>query len=132
MQKTPNPQGKGLAPLLRDLARARTASPPPPKQIDQITGELFTSLFVLNSEFAFRPVMGRSYWLYCIDGKFKLMLLAPDDWSAGHPGRFIGECVLREDVTWTLTLDGEASRDASLLRHLEGERRRLQASLEQA
>ena len=132
MQKIPNPQGKGLVPVLRDLARSRPASPPPPKQIDQIAGELFTSLFVLSSEFAFRPVVGRSYWLYRIDGKFKLLLLAPDDWSAGHPGRFIGECVLREDVTWTLTLDGEAARDASLLRRLEDERRRLQGSLEEA
>jgi len=132
MQKTPNPQGKGLSSLLQGLDRSRPAIPLPPKQIDRISSELFTSLFILNSEFQFRPVVGRSYWLYRIDGRFKLLLLGPDDWSAGHPGRFIGECVLQEDITWTLTLDGQAARDRDLLRYIETERRRLQETLEQS
>jgi len=132
MQKTPNPQGKGLAPVLQDLARSRPQHTLPPKHIDQISGELFTSLFVLNSEFAFRPLTGRSYWLYRIDGRFKLLLLGPDQWSAGHPGDFIAECVLQDDVTWTLTLAPAAARDAELLRHIEAERRRLQQALAEA
>jgi len=132
MQNDPNPQGKGISSVLQDLARSRPEIPLPPKQIDQVSSELFTSLFVLNSDFIFRPVTGRSYWLYRLDGKFKLLLLSPADWSAGHPGQFIAECILREDVTWTLTLDAEASRDAGLLQHINNERQRLQAELEQA
>jgi hypothetical protein len=132
MQNDPNPQGKGISPVLQGLAQNRPAFPLPPKQIDQVSGELFTSLFVLNSDFSFRPVAGRSYWLYRMDGKFKLLLLSPGDWSAGHPGQFIAECILQEDVTWTLTLDAEASRDACLRQYIDNERQRLQADLEKA
>ena len=132
MQKDPNPQGKGISPVLQDLARSRSTIPLPPKHIDQVSSELFTSLFVLNSEFNFRPVAGRSYWLYRLEEKFKLLLLGPDDWTAGHPGKFIAECVLREDVTWTLTLDESAARDENLLQFIEEQRKRLQADLEKA
>lgn len=129
--KNPNPQGKGLSPVLEGLMQSRARIPLPPKQIDQIAGELFTSLFVLNSSFSFRPVVGRSYWLYRVDGSFRLYLLSPSDWSAGYPGRFIGECVLQDDITWTLTLDEAAANDESLLQYLERERRRLEVSLQQ-
>jgi hypothetical protein len=131
-EKNPNPQGKGLSPVLEGLARSRAGVPLPPKQIDQISSELFTSLFVLKSGFRFRPVVGKSYWLYRIDDRFKLLMLPPEQWSAGHPGQFIGECVLQEDITWTLTLDPEAARDETLLRLIEEERRRLEDSLQQA
>lgn len=130
--KDPNPQGKGLSPVLDSLTQSRPGIVVPPKQIDQISSELFTSLFVLKSECRFRPVVGKSYWLYRIDGRFKLLMLPPDQWSAGHPGRFIGECVLQEDITWTLTLDEDAAEDESLLNLIEEERWRLEQSLEEA
>lgn len=128
--RNPNPQGKGLSPVLEGLLQSRAHIPLPPKQIDQITSELFTSLFVLNSDFNFRPVIGKSYWLYRVDGRFRLYLMSPAEWSAGHPGQFIGECVMQEDITWTLTLDETAARDSALLEHIESERRRLEESLE--
>lgn len=131
-QKDPNPQGKGLSPLLDGLAQSRPGIVVPPKQIDRISSELFTSLFVLKSEFRFRPVVGKSYWLYRTDGRFKLLMLPPDQWSAGHPGQFIGECVLQEDITWTLTLSEEAAADKSLLRLIEEEKTRLESSLQEA
>ncbi len=131
-QKDPNPQGKGLSPVLDGLAQSRPGIVVPPKQIDQISSELFTSLFVLKSEFRFRPVVGKSYWLYRTDGRFKLLMLPPDKWSAGHPGQFIGECVLQEDITWTLTLGEEAAADESFLRLIEEERNRLESSLREA
>lgn len=130
--KVPNPQGKGLSPVLEGLSQSRPGINVPPKQIDRISSELFTSLFVLKSEFHFRPVVGKRYWLYQIGDRFKLFMLPPDQWSAGHPGRFIGECVLQEDITWTLTLDEEAAEDESLLNLIEEERRRLEQSLEEA
>lgn len=132
MQNNPNPQGKGISPVLQDLALSRSTIPLPPKHIDQVSSELFTSLFVLNSEFNFRPVVGRSYWLYRLEERFKLLLLGPDDWTVGHPGTFIAECVLREDVTWTLSLDESAARDERLLQLVEKQRRQLQADLERA
>lgn len=130
--RNPNPQGKGLTPVLEGLDQARPGVPLPPKPIDQVSHELFTSLFVLNSEFRFRPRVGKSYWLYRVDGRFKLLMLAPGQWSAGPPGQFIGECVLREDITWTLVLDEKASRDPGLLDWIQAERRRLEETLDSA
>lgn len=130
--KNPNPQGKGLSPVLDGLAQSRPGIVVPPKQIDQISSELFTSLFVLKSEFHFRPVVGKSYWLYRMDGRFKLLMLPPDQWSAGHPGQYIGKCVLQEDITWTLELSEESASDESLLQYIEEERTRLESSLQEA
>jgi hypothetical protein len=130
--KNPNPQGKGLSPVLEGLSQSRPRIVVPPKQIDQISSELFTSLFVLKSKFQFRPVAGKPYWLYRIEDEFKLLMTPPGQWSSGHPGQYIGECVLQEDATWTLTLDEQAAEDASLLDLIEEERRRLEQSLEEA
>ena len=38
-----------------------------PKKIDQIAGELFTSMFVLESEFTFKPVIDKEYYLYLLE-----------------------------------------------------------------
>ena len=132
MNLVPNPQGKGLVPLLRFLEQSRAAGQLSPKQIDQVSNELFTSLFILKSEFQFRPIIGKRYWLYRIDDKLKLLQLGPDEWSAGHPGKFIGKCILQEDITWTLDLDNNAAHDESLVRLIAEQRKQLQHALEGA
>ena len=58
--KNPNPQGKGLVPVLDSITASRTTVSVPPKHIEQISSELFTSLFVLHSQFQFKPVVGKS------------------------------------------------------------------------
>lgn len=133
MDKTPNPQGKGLVPVLESLAASRASiAAVPPKTIDQISSELFTSLFVLQSDFKFRPVVGRSYWLYRKGERFWLSLLAPHEWSAAAHGQVIGECSLHEDITWTLTLDAAAARDTALLELIEARKQAFERRLEAA
>lgn len=104
----------------------------PPKQIDQVAAELFTSLFVLESDFRFRPVPDRSYWLYEKHGRFRLSLIAPEQWSPELSGRYMGECVLRADMTWTLQLSDDAAADQTFLHYVEERRwqfdRRLRAA----
>lgn len=120
--KNPNPQGKGLVPVLAALSDAGRSIVVPPKQVQQVSGELFTSLFVLGSRFGFKPVVGRSYWLYRRAGEFELSLLAPAQWSAVVYGQYIGVCELHADLTWTLTLSEAALADQLLMREI-GERR---------
>lgn len=60
----PNPQGKGLVPVLESLVQSRALISVVAKHINQISSELFTSMFVLHSQFQFKPVMGKQYWLY--------------------------------------------------------------------
>jgi hypothetical protein len=133
MPINPNPQGKGLVPVLQSLGRDYPAGRIPPKQIDQIEMELFTSLFVLQSDFRFHPVAGNSYWLYQDQGDYRLLMVGPDEWQrTAYRGRFIGECMLQQDRTWTLELSPEMAQDQVFMAQLEQQRRDFQCGLEQA
>ncbi|MFT5395571.1 MAG: hypothetical protein ACI85N_000758 [Gammaproteobacteria bacterium] len=129
-QKKPNPQGKGVSTVLDALVDSQIKTSLPPKNIDQVSSELFTSLFVLNTNFEFRPIAGNSYWLYHTRDKFKLFSTAPNDWACGQPGIFIGECILQNDVTWTVQLNQEVSQQEWFISHMEEQKNYLQESLE--
>lgn len=133
MSRNPNPQGKGLVPILSVLAEGKEAvSQAPPKEIDRISVELFTSLFVLQSDFKFRPVPGRTYTLYRKNGGFWLSLVAPHQWDSSVSGQVVGECELHRDMTWTLKLSEDASEDEELMAYIEEKRRRFDERLRNA
>lgn len=131
--KNPNPQGKGLVPVIDSLVESRARITVPPKHIDQIASELFTSLFVLHSKFQFKPVVEKSYWLYRRrDNSFHLSMIDPKEWGGTSFGQFIGECVLQQDITWSLTLDDEAAKDEELLSLIENRRRQFENTMHDA
>ncbi len=131
-RKNPNPQGKGLVPVLQGLQKHWDTLVVPPKHIDQISIELFTSLFVLQSEFKFAPVVGNQYWMYEKAGQFRLMLVGPGEWGATLPGRCIGLCELQKDRTWTLELQPEVAADIQFMQEIDDRRLRLENMLEKA
>lgn len=132
MSKSANPQGKAHLPALATLSSLRApAAGVPPKPVEQVSAELFTSLFVLESHFEFKPVAGRSYWLYRKAQRFWLSVISPREWSAGVSGDFVGRCELQADMTWTLELSEAMTRDAEFMRLLEDRRRCLQRRLEE-
>ena len=140
MPRNPNPQGKGLVPVLQGLQHQWQQPVLLPKQIDQIEMELFTSLFVLQSEFKFNPVPTKSYFMYDTFGTtaagagpgYVLSLVAPHEWHTPDPGRYVGECVLQQDRTWTLLLDPELASDATFMKRVEALRSKLLSTLEKA
>ena len=133
MPDNPNPQGKGLVPLLQGLDRHRLDKLLPPKQIDQVQMELFTSMFVLQSEFRFNPVPNKTYYLYQTEGRFRLLLVGPQEWgSQRYRGRYIGSCILHEDKTWTLALDPAMAHDQAFMDYIASEQEKLQKALEEA
>jgi len=129
MNIRPNPQGKGLVPVLDSLVESRASISVPPKHIDQIASELFTSLFVLHSKFQFKPVVGKTYWLYRRSNTFHLSLIAPQEWGGSGFGQYIGECVLHEDITWTLELGTQAVNDQNLIKLIENRRKEFEQAL---
>jgi hypothetical protein len=123
MSRTPNPQGKGLVPIMESLDASRPCIVVPAKSIEQVGNELFTSMFVLESEFKFRPVVNKTYWLYRHGDRFRLSLVGPQEWGASQPlGQCIGECVLHADMTWSLALQPDAAGQEELM-ELIAERR---------
>jgi hypothetical protein len=133
MSKNPNPQGKGGSVVLATLSEQRVgALTVPPKQIDQVTTELFTSLFVLESRFRFKPVPGKHYFLYAANEQFWMGLTPPQMLGESAAGRFVGTCVLRNDMTWTLELSDAMAADSDFLAYLEQKRAALEQRLQKA
>ena len=128
----PNPQGKGLVPVLESLAQSRALVSVVPKHINQISSELFTSLFVLHSNFQFKPVVAKHYWLYRRNNRFQLSLISPQEWGDEGFGFYVGECVLHKDITWSLTLNEAAANDQSLMRYIESKRQEFEQALSTA
>lgn len=129
MSSHPNPQGKGLIPVMESLMASRSQIDLPPKSFDQIACELFTSLFVLKSDFKFKPIIEKPYWLYRKNGAFRLSLIAPHEWSNASFGQSIGECIMQEDMTWTFSLSEQASKDKKLIEHIEQQRKKFEQNL---
>lgn len=132
MQKNPNPQGKGLVPVLQGLQQHWARVQVAPKQLDQVSLELFTSLFVLQSEFRFNPVPDQDYYLYQVEAGYRLLMVGPDEWTRAYPGRYIGRCTLLVDRTWTLDLDAAVAADEVFMAGIEARRHALQERLETA
>lgn len=132
MSDNPNPQGKGLVPLLQGLDRHRLDRLLPPKQIDQVQMELFTSMFVLQSDFRFNPVPHKTYYLYQTEGRFRLLLVGPHEWARPYRGRYIGSAILHKDRTWTLALDPAMEYDRKFMDYIAAEQEKLQQALEAA
>lgn len=129
--KQPNPQGKGLSTISGLLATINQQSTAPAKQIHQITDELFTSMFILHSSFKFKPVVGKSYWLYKSQNTFRLSLVSPDEWNNHSFGQFIGRCELHMDITWSLELSEQSANDKAFLEWIANRRRELENHIQQ-
>ncbi|NOV31461.1 DUF2452 domain-containing protein [Methylomonas sp. ZR1] len=130
--KPANPQGKGAVAVLDSLQQAKKQLIAPAKNIQQISSDLFTSLFVLNSQIRFKPTTGQAYWLYFKDEQCRLSLIAPEQWLSSQSGRFIGTCELQPDLTWTLALSEACANDGAFIQEIADQRRQLEQTLQQA
>lgn len=130
--KNPNPQGKGLPATTALLSEINRLAVSPAKHIEQIANELFTSLFVLQSQFKFRPVIGKSYWLYQKTSIFRLSLIGPEEWKNSEFGIFIGRCELHPDMTWSMELSDKAFSDPALINFIEKQKQRFDEKLNNA
>ena len=110
-QKNPNPQGKGLVPVLRDWAMLRPQVQGH-KDVSAFLRDYCLSSLVLAAEFRFKPVPGQAYFLYACDEGWKLSLIGPDEWGERSIGDCLGRCELRTDMTWDV-LPAESLHDDS-------------------
>ena len=115
--KNPNPQGKGLVPVLADWQATRPAavSKKPPQAL---LLDWFASALVLSARFSFRPAVGQSYFLYSRSGEWQLSLVAPGEWGARSPGACLGRCEMRRDMTWALEPDPRLEENPQLQEEL--------------
>jgi len=123
--RNPNPQGKGLVPVLAHwhALRPRGAAAKGPAQL---LLDLFASTLVLSARCDLRPVVGQRYYLYWDldrnlerapegdDSGWRLSLISPAEWGQRAPGHCLGPCWLREDMTWALDAEAALAADAVL------------------
>lgn len=100
-QKNPNPQGKGMVPILRDWATVQPVMAVA-KAPDIFLRDYCISSLVLAAKFRFKPVLGKTYFLYVRDDEWMMSLIAPREWGQSQPGAFLGSCRLRADMTWEI------------------------------
>ncbi|MEP6391676.1 MAG: DUF2452 domain-containing protein [Halioglobus sp.] len=102
MPVNPNPQGKGLVPVLEhwESHQPNHVVAKPPRQL---LGDYLISLLILSANFGFKPVPERGYFLYLCNGQWQLSMIAPWEWSKASNRLYAGECQLRSDMTWQLT-----------------------------
>ena len=118
MKTNPNPQGKGLVPVL-DAWQSLQPVAVAPKSAPRLLGDYMVSLLVLSAEFSFQPVPGKPYYLYWREGNWQLSLISPAEWGPQHPGECLGECQLGFDMTWHLIPQRETAFSANLLHAIE-------------
>lgn len=97
----PNPQGKGLVPVLRDLESLQEVVVVRKSAADFLRDYCVSSM-ILGAKFRFKPVVGNNYFLYVTGSDFSLSLIAPHEWGQRYPGEFMARCVLRPDMTWQM------------------------------
>lgn len=99
--ESPNPQGKGVVPMLRDWQSVLPTVRGPKTPAEFLRDYCISSL-VLAAQFRFKPVVGITYFLYSVDEHWMLSLVGPDEWGVRLPGEWLGRCRLRTDMTWEL------------------------------
>jgi len=113
-----NPQGKGLVPVLEHWQNARPVAVTA-KPAAQILADYFTTLLVLSARFSFKPVPGTNYFLYLCEDGWRLSLISAQEWGARLPGRYVGSCQLRLDMTWQLALGENLAQDETIAAALQ-------------
>lgn len=112
-QQNPNPQGKGVVPVLSDLGLLLPSTAGPKEPVDFLRDYCISSL-VLAAEFRFKPVLGKTYFLYATEQGWNLSMIAPEEWRGGKREKFLAACRLRPDMTWEL--DSSALDECSPVR----------------
>ena len=106
IQKVSNPQGKGVVGVVEDL-RSYAPLNVKSKSSYQWLADYFTSTLVLGAKYGFKPVIGKSYYLYYKNQEWKLSLIGPQEWKTHDPGVYFSECILNIDMSWSLALSSE-------------------------
>lgn len=134
--KSPNPQGKGVVPLLaawESMSPVTIAN----KAAGRILGEYFTSLLILSAEFSFKPVPQNHYYLYWkpllsadnnSTSPWRLSLIEPERLGDLDLGVYVGRCILECDMTWSIALAETLHQHSELLEDLKHFHQQFKAS----
>jgi hypothetical protein len=71
------------------------------KQFRDLDRRVKITEVIMSAKLGFKPVPGRSYWLYKRKVKgYVVSLIGKDEWAAGCPHEFVAEVQQLGDSTW--------------------------------
>jgi hypothetical protein len=111
----PNPQGKGVVPILRDWATMQTGTLCAKSPADFLRDYCISSM-VLSATFRFKPVVDKTYFLYATEQGLSLSMIAPHEWEQYDPEHFLANCRLRTDMTWAMDIPKPVERSYALIK----------------
>ena len=114
-QANPNPQGKGLVPVLRDWATMQSGALSTKTPFGFLRDYCISSM-VLSATFHFKPVVNKTYFLYATEEGLTLSMIAPHEWQQYDPEQFLANCRLREDMTWSIDIPRPIERSYALVK----------------
>jgi hypothetical protein len=107
----PNPQGKGLVPVLQEIdSREVAIEKVESTSIIKTLQDYAISRVVLCAEFNFKPAFNKPYFLYVKDKGLKLSLIAPEEWGKFNFGTYICQCSLELPLYWRITHQNTSKR----------------------
>lgn len=66
------------------------------KEYEQLSSEIYWNNLIYDTEIKFKPVIGKSYYLYVDDNKYFISLIDPNEWKK----EFIGEFKFDHNGKW--------------------------------
>ncbi|MDG2048242.1 MAG: DUF2452 domain-containing protein [Halioglobus sp.] len=111
--KNPNPQGKGVVPILKDWSMLQPTVTGP-KGAAEFLRDYAVSSLILTANFGFKPVIGNTYFLYTGEKGWTLSLISPSEWGQSSPGEFLARCRLRIDMTWEMIIEEPSEHSDAL------------------
>jgi len=58
------------------------------KDYEQLSSEIYWNNLIYSIEIRFKPVIGKTYYLYLEDDKYFLSLISPNEWKRNFIGEF--------------------------------------------
>lgn len=111
--KNPNPQGKGLVPVLQEISsRQSSAFAIQSKNLASTLHDYALSRLILCADFSFKPVINTPYFLYVKNDKLKLSLISPKEWRDERFGLYICRCTLEDSMLWRVADNNDDPRVA--------------------
>lgn len=81
------------------------------QQAQEIKERIEVSEKIYEAEMSFEPFVGKTYHLYKLDNKYKLMMVGPEEWGRSKKDNlnFINTVRLLSDHTWEIVKSNETT-----------------------
>ncbi|WP_339338604.1 hypothetical protein [uncultured Oceanicoccus sp.] len=112
--KQPNPQGKGLVPVLQALQPLHQL-PAHDRSSKVWLHDYLAGALIVSAKFSFKPIINQTYYLYWHEDEWTLSMISPLEWGVRLQASPVASCVLRDDYSWQLSPHNSVAQNPEVL-----------------